>query len=110
MNPATPTRGPFAAERRERIVNMFKNQMPVGEMASIMGVQRPAIYSALRRAGLLPPLKKGTPHKTHRKPERGRKSSKEMMAAPRVVRDPCPRCGTRADIGCSHTASAQMSA
>lgn len=23
----------------------------------------------------------------------------------RVIRDPCPRCGTRADIGCAHHAS-----
>lgn len=103
MNPVARTRGPAAAARRERIVGMFKNRVPVSEIASTMGVQNPAIYSALRRAGVLPPLKSRTPHTVRYTPSGGRKSARAMMAAPRVARDPCPRCGTRGDIGCAHS-------
>lgn len=91
----------------------------VSELAARFDVQRPAIWKALRVGGVLAPyaprqdggagrpLGGGEPGYTEHRRER----SVEVAIARRpefppeqfVDRDPCPRCGVRGDIGCSHS-------
>lgn len=74
----------------------------VGELATMYGVQRPAIWRRLRAGRLLPPYGSGRRIGNPR-----RKSPTEAddarSAMPRVDRDPCPRCGVRHDVGCNHS-------
>jgi hypothetical protein len=75
--------------------------MVVGELASMYGVNRPAIWRRLRAGGVLPRYKTG-----HRVRSKRHRTPTECEAArldlPRVDRDPCPRCGVRRDLGCEH--------
>jgi hypothetical protein len=89
----------------------------VGQLATWFDVQRPAIWKRLRRGGAIPPYApktyggKGRPigggasgySERRRKASLSRSTNRAAMAAaPRVVRDPCPRCGVRGDLPCKH--------
>lgn len=85
----------------------------VGQIANAYGVQRPAIWRRLRTGGVLPGYRsKSDPQ--FRKPQTRYKrqdSGSKMGNIPApVFREPCPRCGVRADIGCGHTATRLVSA
>jgi hypothetical protein len=62
----------------------------VGELSERYSLERPAIYRALRRGGILP---------AYKDPEEKRE---ELEARPRVESEPCFMCGVRPDIGCRH--------
>lgn len=64
------------------------------------GVGRPAIWRRLRSGGALPPYSTRT-NKTARRTRS--EIVIEKLFAPRVDRDPCPRCGVRGDIDCGHS-------
>lgn len=73
----------------------------IGWVANSFGVGRQAIYKQLRHGGTLPPYKSGW---------RARGTVPPVRQEPmRVDRDPCPRCGVRADIGCRHGSSGPLS-
>lgn len=83
----------------------------IGQLATMFGVQRPAIFKTLRRWGVLPPYGTAEPGKKGPRPKDDKerrakmdayKSRKVESLPPRVYRDPCWRCGTRADYGCHH--------
>lgn len=91
-------------QRCEAFVRAFKAGADPGaivaQLAEAGGVQRPAIWRALRSGGLLP--------EKLRAPVRGRKSptpaaSETFQTAAATSRDPCPRCEVRGDIGCRHS-------
>jgi hypothetical protein len=52
-------------------------------------------------------MSRAAPTKRERPPiaSRGRVQANDQPLPPAVFRDPCPRCGTRADIGCDHSFS-----
>jgi hypothetical protein len=91
----------------------------VGEIAAAEGVQRPAVWRRLISGGLKEPYAERQPNGKGRPIGGGnpgftvRRIEKSITAAARrrpdpepdqfVNRDPCPRCGVRADIGCSHS-------
>lgn len=90
----------------------------VGELAAANDVQRPAIWKALRRGGVLPPYAPKSEHgqgrpigggvsgytELRRANMQSRQTRKiQMDETPRVDRDPCPRCGVRRDFGCNHS-------
>jgi hypothetical protein len=98
-------------QRRERVCKMFADKVPVKDIAEVFGVQPPAIWRALRRYGILPPYQRRTDGGRGPRPKRrmddisGAASNiDDFDLPPRVERDPCPRCGVRADIGCQHHA------
>lgn len=64
-------------------------------------VGKQAIYKRLRNGGALPPY--GTKITPNRKPGKALPIPGDEIAARRVFRDPCVRCGVRGDIGCKHT-------
>lgn len=89
----------------------------VGEWAAMLGVQRPAIWRRLRSGGVLPayaPRKEGGKGRPKGGGEPGYSAKRREASiahsearqppadAERVYRDPCPRCGVRADYGCDH--------
>jgi hypothetical protein len=85
----------------------------VGQLAAADGVERPAIWRRLRTGGVLPPYKTArTKEYSASYADKNRReiaSAKlraqlkaSLEATPRASRDPCPRCGTRGDVGCSH--------
>jgi hypothetical protein len=73
----------------------------VGYLAKWFGVQRPAIWRRLRTGGVLPKYNEGSP--IGRKPAGIRENRTRTPLPPTVSRDPCPRCGVRADYGCGHS-------
>ena len=73
----------------------------VGWLAQEAGVNRPAIWKRLRAGGLIPGYKQ-RPHQPYRNRTRGVAFTPKVLP-PAVDRDPCPRCGTRRDIGCEHS-------
>lgn len=79
--------------RAEQMAAMWRKGATAEDIAGTVGVKRPAVYQALRRTGMLPPYGKRL----------GRRAVKMAAALPVIARDPCPRCGTRADYGCAHT-------
>ncbi len=111
----------MAENRTMRMCAAFKRGVPVKEIAETFGVLNPAVYKALRRGGVLPPYAKkdaggpgrpiggGTSGYTaarltrsvaHISKQEARRPSADV---PRVDRDPCFMCGTRADLGCKHS-------
>lgn len=95
-------------QKRERICALFAAKVPVRAIAEQFGVQAPAIWRSLRRWGILPPYNRSPGRGPARKRPLPDVSGAEPNIAdlpPRVERDPCPRCGVRADVGCSHSAS-----
>jgi hypothetical protein len=75
----------ITADHFKSIISMGHDQA-IHFLASFYRVERGAIRSRLRRAGVLPQCG----------------SRREMIVARRVDRDPCPRCAVRRDIGCRH--------
>lgn len=84
----------------------------VGELSTLYGVQRPAVWKAFRAGGVVAPYQSraddrrgrpkgggGTPGYTEHR--RGLREAKANQ--PRVDRDCCPRCGARGDYGCGHS-------
>lgn len=89
-------------DRDAEIARQFQYGLSPSELATLFGVQPPAICKALRRQGIrIAPARGPNP-----KP---RRTQAEIRAAtvPAVVdREPCPSCGIRADIGCRHRRAA----
>lgn len=75
----------------------------VGYLAEWYNVQRPAIWRRLRAGGVLPGYRSKNVQRFQRPRRKHSDIRDEKMAAPRVDRDACPRCGVRADIGCKHS-------
>jgi hypothetical protein len=89
----------------------------VGHLASLYDVQRPAIWKALRRGGVVPPYApradggKGRPQgggrpgytAKRRLKSAQHRATRDYESTPRVDRDPCQRCGVRHDVGCNHS-------
>lgn len=99
-------------EAIQRTCTEYRRMMVVGEdpsdivgwLAAEAGVNRPAIWRRLRSGGVLPPYNAG-PKLTLRRGRRKRSEIiREKAGQARVKRDPCPRCGVRADHGCEHHA------
>lgn len=89
-----------SGERGIAICAMWKRCNDVGVVADAFGVQRPAVWKALRKHNLM------APYKPSPKPRRPRVLAKESYREfTPVDRDPCFRCGVRADIGCEHKAT-----
>ncbi len=88
-------------DRARQICDAFNKDVPVAEIADMFGVQRPAIYKMLRRHGVLPAYKPAVV---------GKKTigsyTERRQTEPGPDRTPCPRCGVRADYGCSHNRGA----
>jgi hypothetical protein len=78
----------------------------VGELSAQYGVQRPAIWRALRRGGLLADyVKRVTKQPEHKaKPVLLTTQEKRdaLEARPRVESEPCFLCGVRPDVSCRH--------
>lgn len=72
----------------------------VALLAAKAGVRQPAIYKRLRRLGTLPPY---NPRRSAGCTLGPGDIPGDEIVARRIERDPCPRCGTRADHGCRHT-------
>lgn len=73
----------------------------ISRLAAASSVNRPAIFARLRHGGILPRCK--SERREHLPKVRRRVGQDEQrVLPPRTHRDPCPRCGVRADIGCSH--------
>lgn len=103
----------------------YRRGMPVADIAQKFGVQNPAVWKALRRGGILPQYQKqraGGPGRpsggglagyTERRLAKSaaaisaRENNEPQRPLVIVDRTPCPRCGVRRDIGCTHQGSAQ---
>lgn len=58
----------------------------------------------------IPPVERKKPTFAPRPPKvRDRRPVDPVPPSPPVYRDPCPRCGVRADIGCGHSGRALSS-
>jgi hypothetical protein len=92
-----------------KAVQMHRDGMDVHTIAEAFGTQRPAIYRAFHSEGYSTPLMRRRqeqpshylpadyhPRRGHVRPTVKRD---EVLPDP-VYRDPCTRCGVRADIGC----------
>lgn len=106
-------------EKVRRTCDIFERAVKAGadrsaivrELAIVEGVQRPAIWRRLRSGGVLPPYSPSGHSKSYLdKNLQCRKAAEQRMAArlalesaPRVDRDPCPRCGVRRDVGCGRS-------
>lgn len=106
--------------RAARMSELFKKGMPVSEIASKFDVQNPAVWKALRRTGTLPPYAPsrdgrggrpkggGKPGYTDRRLEKSAAHISRVEAGQPPTpsgytdRDPCWRCGVRADVACPH--------
>lgn len=88
--------------RNEQIVRAAQAGATPAELASIYGVQPPAICKVLRRHGIHLSTPRGSPAAKAPVRERRTMAEKREQAPAPVDRDPCPRCGVRGDIGCSH--------
>jgi len=76
----------------------------IGYLATKYDVQRPAIWKRLRAGGLIPEYGCHVDGKPVGRTAAGiRRAEPVIPLAPPVDRDPCPRCGTRHDIGCRHS-------
>jgi hypothetical protein len=80
----------------------------VREWAEMLGVQRPAIWRRLRSGGSLPPYK-SSGRTIPRRPRAKTLEEQFEPLPPTVNRDPCLRCGVRADVGCKHSATRSLS-
>lgn len=92
-------------ERALAIAADYGRKMPIGMIAEKYDIQRPAVWKALRRAGVLAPYqpRDGAAAKPKPSPPQPiRKMSPDDIARRVVSRDPCRRCGVRGDIGCIH--------
>lgn len=88
----------FNPEREAYILRAFRSGSTAADIASIYGVQAPAITRVLRRNGIHQVASRGN-RKTY---SRATQAEKREIAPEPVVRDPCFLCGTRADFGCKH--------
>ena len=116
--------GGVVSTRTHQMCQHYQRGMPVSEIATKFGVQNPAVWKALRRGGIIAPYKAkkaggpgrpiggGLPGYTEKRLAKSAAyiSAKESREPPRplvvVDRTPCPRCGVRGDIGCSHQGAA----
>lgn len=103
--------------RTESMCDLYRRGIPVGSIAAQFDVQRPAVWKALRRGGVLPdykprkPMGPGRPvgggepgYQENRRSRALAKIERRDEAAPAPVnREPCHRCGARGDIGCLHS-------
>lgn len=87
--------------RTFRMCALYERGVEVGEIAAEFGVQRPAVWKALRRGGLLPPYKSKASAGRGR-PRKPKVALAETSPIVIVDRDPCLMCGTRGDVGCRH--------
>lgn len=107
-----PARPDFI-ELTRRTCEAYRRAIAAGESPSDVvawiaksdGVQRPAVWRRLRSGGVLPPYKSSEAHRKRAKKRTQAEIVNDIDAAlpPAVDRDPCPRCGVRRDIGCSHS-------
>jgi hypothetical protein len=81
------------------MANLFRDGVPVPDIADRFAVQRSSVYKALRRAGALPPYGTRMISRVNSTTPSNPIRAEEL---PRVDRDPCPRCEVRGDIGCKH--------
>lgn len=65
-------------------------------------IRRATIVSTGRRTDWSPPLAKKRQRSGFVHHVNAEAFSDDALARLRVERDPCPRCGVRADVGCSH--------
>jgi len=82
--------------RGEEMTALWRQKVPVEQIARKFGVLRPAVYKALRRTGVLPPYE---PTGNVRQIVRGLQVSNPIIIPDRT---PCFKCGVRADLGCKH--------
>lgn len=83
------------SQRSRQMADLWTKGVKTRIIADTFGVTPPTVMKALRRVGVLPPYKSGIKRLRNAAPPR------RPLPTP-VHRDPCPRCGIRADIGCSH--------
>jgi hypothetical protein len=88
----------ITADHFKSIISMGHDQA-IHFLASFYRVERGAIRSRLRRAGVLPQC--GSRREMIHPQNVGCIPGEEIVAR-RVDRDPCPRCAVRRDIGCRH--------
>lgn len=74
----------------------------IGELAAMAGVQRSAIFRRLQRGGVIPRTQTQMPRAANDPAPRLTSLQKLAVAPLPEFRDPCPRCGIRADVGCKH--------
>lgn len=90
---------PGLSERTLRICKLYATgKHDIAALARQFGVQRPAIYKALRRGGVLPPY-----NRREFTPKPLRKPKVEPDESQYTQRDSCFYCGVRGDLGCAHT-------
>lgn len=86
--------------RRRAAMCALYGKVPVREIARRFNVQSPAVFKALRAAGVLAPYRRRGPGAMVRGPRF--EAIGDVPESQYVSRDPCPRCGTRRDVGCAH--------
>ena len=95
------------------IVRMYVEEgLKPWQIAERVGVQAPAIRVRLKKAGVFVGLAKGGQKGPRQRPKMNTASKvtipAEVEQAPRIDREPCRRCGVRADIGCRHLGQAPL--
>lgn len=81
--------------RTQHIMKLHDQGLEVDVIAKRVGVDRPAVYKALRRLGILPGYK-------HREGIHRPALNKELPEIRYENRDPCFWCGSRGDYACGH--------
>lgn len=75
-----------------------EKKLPVRAIAEQLSITRSAVYNALVRAGAMTRVPVGS----RQERERLRYGPIDEGSLHFVQRDPCFKCGTRADVGCRH--------
>lgn len=92
-----------AALYRHFLANGIPQKHIARMIADVQYIDTPAVRRRLQKAGLWvvkPHRREGEPRRPRHQASCARRSNEPLP--PVVVRDPCERCGVRADIGCLH--------
>lgn len=98
-SPAAPARIIKQLENR-RLISVERGQVTRVITVLATGDRTAGQVGQAHWRQLHPGKPRNKPHANDRNERQQRLA--EMEAKPRVERDPCPRCGVRADVGCRH--------
>ena len=93
------TRANWTAEQAAQVVQLWNAGLSASQIAVRVGKARNSVLGKIYRLGLNPSQAPDRLYPMRRRP----RPKEERLARMGVDRTPCPRCGVRADLGCSHT-------
>ena len=93
------TRANWTAEQAEQVTLLWKAGLSPSQIAVRVGKTRNSVIGKIYRLGLNPSQETDRFYPMRRRP----RPKEERLARMGVDRTPCPKCGVRADVGCSHT-------